>query len=350
LKCLKCLKLILFLLIEEKVCYRKMLLKILFTLFLLKNCTEAIYNGRVAEPNQFPWAVQIYPSGCSASIVHTKGWVFSAAHCIVVPIPGKVCRSLNNILLRDEADRRNCEHFTPQNVFFNPQWDANWRDDRFRNIVAVDLVIVRLNRDFDNLFGFSPVPFIRDRNYQPRGNVVIAGFGQVFPMMRTKVLRWENFQIYLAPYPNATLLFNPVTTIMAGDSGSGVVETIGNTRLYIAMAGNRAANGLAVLGTSILPQLDWIESIMGLPSLPSSPPQTLPPLLPPPPAQPPTGGCPVPVCSVTSTAFYPHTRPHQYWRCSHGRAIQRSCGNNGFFNNPAGCVAVVSGRHACTVW
>jgi hypothetical protein len=286
-------------------------MKILLLVCLLFGYSRGIYNGIVAQPGQFPWAVQIYPSGCSASIVHTNGWVFSAAHCLSVPVNGRVCRSLINGWV-NPSGQVNCNPFVAGHVYFNPGWPTEkW-------IGPNDIVIVRLTEDFTNLPGYGPVaiPLVRV-NFALDEQVTIVGFGQVRPDTSTDVLRWQTFNripgdilgpSFVGAYYAAV---NPASAILPGDSGSGWVMVRNNQQMIIGVTccGNFWMGGRG-WSTSISNQLPWVHNILGIPGT--------------------SVGCPMPT-TCPLTAIYPMTDPRGVYQCMNGIVTATFCGGDTFF-------------------
>lgn len=277
--------------------------KLLLLLFITN--VYGIENGFVADSGQFPWAVQIYPSGCSASIIHTNGWVMSGAHCLVRPVNGRVCRSLRN------WHEVNCEHFVSGNVFFNPGWPTtHW-------IGPVDIVIVRLDRDFSNLPGYGPIRIPREPvNFQLGQQVTIAGFGLMAPNVPTDVLRWQIFTRVTGSVmgPNFVGTYyaasNPHTSARPGDSGSGwaMVRDNGWEIIAVTCCSNQYLGGRA-WATSISNHLSWIHETL---DIQLSTPQ----------------GCPKPTtCPLPGNpSEWPTTDARGVYQCRNGIVVSAMCG------------------------
>jgi len=288
------------------------LLSVAFLICYLK-FTNAIYNGHVAKPGQFPWVVQTFPpAGCTSSIFHTNGFVISAAHCLPSPVNGRVCRSLQN-----RADV-NCEYFLAQNVHHHPNWHQ-----KHIPLEQRDVVIIRLNRFFGPLMGFAPIPLLT-RPIQHLDPIVIAGFGSVGVGQPTTVLRHANFHV-VNIHPTFVVASSSWSTTMPGDSGAGYTTVVSNTPQLVAIHCCGAGIPMGTFGgTLLLPILPWINTILGTSFLPQQPPPR------------PPGGCNKPTCPINFGVTYPTTNGIGVYQCVNNVAVTTLCPSGQFFTR-RGC-------------
>jgi len=292
--------------------------------------TLAIWGGQPSQPGQHPWAIQVHPSRCSASIVHTNGWVFTASHCIPRAVNGQACRSLQNNHLM------NCEHFLAGNLHYQPDWNPN---DLGGAIAHRDLLIIKLNREFTNLPGYSPVP-INPRNIINGNRLTIAGFGFMEPNVRTDVLRYSDAFIVSRHTKNDRVIYttNNVAAAMPGDSGSG--QIFQNYYVGVTCCSAMRIGGDAV-ATGLHGNRNWVNSVLGI----SSPP-------PPPPPPPETETCLTPNCPWNVWTHHPQLDPRRFFSCTHQTAVTHNCPQNQFYTR-RGCLSPPIPqdiRYSCQNW
>lgn len=230
---------------------------------------SAVLNGIEAQPGQFPFVLQHFPSGCTATFLKPN-FALTAAHCQQRAINGQICRSIRR------NDRSDCVSFVSTNCFYLPEWRPSLPMTVMRTI---DLLIMKLDNKFQPIPNYSPVNII-PRNFQflPDEIIYTAGFGRISAAIPTQVLRYGTFYLETEGLYLSLISPPPRFALMPGDSGSAAVVIRNNQFIAVGTASGSNQlpypNGRNTL-TFHAPRRDWILNIIG---------ETV------------EEGCPIPIC------------------------------------------------------
>ncbi|KAM7313503.1 hypodermin-A [Ixodes scapularis] len=171
-----------------------------------------VYNGRDAQPGEFPWMVRISTVGCGGAII-TKTHVLTAAHCFDYYLAGPI-EVIAGLLC---PKKHTVSHIQRHEFYVIGSVDTNY-----------DLAILKVDPEFQFTKEVYPVK-IPVQEVEVRGTVAVSGFGNTHAepgpvkSLQTTILTVVPSDRCGYP-PNIICTEVDQTAVCPGDSGGPVVQ------------------------------------------------------------------------------------------------------------------------------